>query len=562
LSGVVFFAFAIIVLRLFQVQVLDHHNYVALAEDQYGFYDKVIPKRGKIFFKDEYSSELYPAAVNKKMNLIYAVPREIKNPGETADTLTKILEVDWEELFKTLNKPDDSYEIIQRKVDDGLAEKIRELNIKGIKTAPEDWRYYPGDSLAANVLGFVGYKDESKIGQYGVEGYYQNELAGEAGIIGSESGSILGKIVGGEPNFGTSRDGDDLVLTIDHTVQFTVEKKLKETIEKFGAESGSAIIMDPKTGAIMAMAQQPDYDPNKYFETEDLNYFINTNARGLYEPGSVIKPITMAMAVDLNKITPETTYLDKGAVGIKGWTIYNSDGKAYGEQTMTQVLEKSLNTGIVFVQQQIDKKEFHDYLKNFGFDVPTGVGVEEEIKGDLSNLDNSKVDVNYANAAFGQGIMMTPIEILTAISAIANDGKLMKPYLVEKFIYADGGETEVSPQVVRQAISPRAANLTAAMMVSVVKNGHSRGARVKGYHFAGKTGTAQVAKKDGRGYDPDQSIHTFVGFGPVPNPRFAMLIRLDNPTEVRFAADSTSRFFRETMKFLVDYYNIPPDVQN
>jgi len=559
LSGAVFLAFAVVVLRLFQVQVLDHHNYVALAENQYGFYDKVVPKRGRIFFKDKYSSELYPAAVNKKMNLIYAVPREIKNPGEATDTLTKFLEIDQEKLFKILNKPDDSYEIVKHKVDDGLAEKIEKLNIKGIRTAPESWRYYPGGSLGANILGFVGYKGGDKIGQYGVEGYYQKELAGQAGIVNPESKSILSKITGERPNFNISRGGDDIVLTIDHTVQFLVDKKLKETMEKFGAESGSAIVMNPQTGAILAMTQYPTYNPNQYSEVEDLNYFINTDVRGLYEPGSVMKPITMAIAIDDNKVSPETTYLDKGVVKIGGWNIYNSDGKAHGKQTMTNVLEKSLNTGIVFVQRQIGKEKFRSGLKNFGLDTLTGIEIEEEIKGDLSNLDNLEVDVNFANAAFGQGIMVTPIEMLTAISAIANDGKMVKPRLVEKFIRFDGKEIEVPPQVVRQVVSPRAANLTAAMMVSVVENGHSRGARVKGYHFAGKTGTAQVAKKDGRGYDPDRSIHTFIGFGPMPNPCFVMLIRLDNPTEVRFAADSTSRFFREIMKFLVDYYNIPPD---
>ncbi len=558
MSGAFFLAFAVVVLRLFQIQILDHHNYVALAEDQYGFYDKVIPKRGKIFFQDKYSSELYLAAVNKKMNLIYAVPREIKNCGEAAEKLAEVLEIDREELSKTLNKPDDSYEIIRRKVDDGMAEKVRELKIRGIKTAPEDWRYYPGDSLAANVLGFVGYKGNDKIGQYGTEGYFQKELAGQIGFGSLKSENILSKITGGESNFKTSRDGDDIVLTIDHTVQFIADKKLKETIEKFGAESGSVIIMNPKTGAILAMAQQPSYNPNKYFETKDLNHFINTNVRELYEPGSVMKPITMAIAIDDNKVSPETTYFDKGVVKIKGWRIYNSDSKAHGEQTMTNVLEKSLNTGIVFVQQQIGKEKFRSGLKNFGLDTLTGVEIEEEIKGNLSNLDNLKIDVDFANAAFGQGIMITPMEMLTAISVIANDGKMVKPRLVERFIHSDGEEFEVSPQVIRQVISPRAANLTMAMMVSVVENGHSRGARVKSYRFAGKTGTAQVAKKDGRGYDPDRTIHTFVGFGPVPNPQFAMLIRLDNPTAVRFAADSTSRFFREMMKFLVDYYNIPP----
>ena len=287
-----------------------------------------------------------------------------------------------------------------------------------------------------------------------------------------------------------------------------------------------------------------------------MSVFLNSSIHNVYEPGSIQKPITMAIGLDLGKISPSTTYIDKGIIKIDGWTIRNSDGKSNGKQNMTQVLEKSLNTGSIFIQQQTEKGDFYNYLKLFKLNELTGIEIKGEAKGNLSNLDDRK-DISYATASYGQGISVTPLAILTAISSFANDGKLMKPYIVSEFIGADGYSEKNEPRVVSQVVSPKTASLVSAMMISVIRNGHAKQAGVSGYKLAGKTGTAQIPKKDGRGYEEDKTIHTFVGFGPIPNPKFSILVKLDSPANAPYAADTVAAVFSELSRELINYYNIP-----
>ena len=556
LSAVVIALFLVVLLKLFQVQIVNHNFYKVLAQNQHEFFEKIIPKRGEIFINDAYSDKIYPLAVNKELNLIYAVPKNIINKKETAVKLAELLEMNEDEVFKIINKKDDPYEVIKRKVQDEVAEKIKNKNIIGIKISSEIVRYYPGNHLAANVIGFLGYAGHEKIGQYGIEGYYNERLEGTMGFLELEKDSSGKWITFGSKSSQSPKDGDDIILTIDQTIQYISETKLEEAIIKYGAESGNLIVMDPKTGAIIAMAQYPSYNPNEYFKEEDMSVFLNSGIHNLYEPGSIQKPITMAIGLDLGKVNPNTTYLDKGVVKIDGWTIRNSDNKSNGKQNMTQVLEKSLNTGAIFVQQQVEKNDFYNYLKLFKLNELTGIEIRGEVRGSLSQL-NDKKDINYATASYGQGISVTPLAILTAISSFANDGKLMKPYVVSEFVGADGNSEKNEPKIVSQVVSPRTASLVSAMMTSVIRNGHAQQAGVDGYKFAGKTGTAQVPKKDGKGYEEDKTIHTFVGFGPIPNPRFSILVKLDYPTNAPYAANTVAPVFSEMSRELVNYYNIP-----
>jgi len=557
LIGLVIIIFFIIFLRLFQLQVIKHDFYKALAQDQHEFFQKTIPKRGEIFIKDLYSEKFYPLAVNKELNVVYAAPKNIENKKEAADKLAEMLEIGSEEIFNIVNKKDDPYEVIKNKVTDDVAEKIKNENMAGIRTAPEIVRYYPGNYLAANIVGFLGYQGDKKTGQYGIEGYYNDRLEGTMGFLEIEKDAFGNWISFGLKSSEAPKDGDDIILTIDHTIQYISEKKIAEAVEKSGAERGDLIVIDPKTGSIIALAQYPSYNPNEYSKEKDMGVFLNPSIYSVYEPGSVQKPITLAIGIDLGKISPNTTYFDTGAVKIDGWTINNSDGKANGEQTMIEVLEKSLNTGTVFAANQIDKNDFYRYLKNFGFDELTGIEVAGEAKGSISNLKEKK-DINYATASFGQGISTTPLAMLNAISSFANGGKLMKPHIVSEFISADGSSEKVEPQIIRQVVSEKTANLISAMMVSVVENGHAKKAKINGYKFAGKTGTAQIPKKDGRGYEADATIHTFIGFGPVPNSRFSILVKLDKPTSSLWAEGTVVPVFKELVQELVNYYNIPP----
>lgn len=548
--------FFIILFRIFQVQVIKHNFYSALAQDQHEFFENIFPKRGEIFIKDAYSDNVYPLAVNKEFNLVYAVPVNIEDKRETAKKLFEVLGMKEDKVFNIINKENDPYEIVKHKVCDEIADKIKNENIPGIAVTSEMLRYYPGDYLAANVVGFLGYKENKKIGQYGVEEYYNEKLEGKMGFLKLEKDASGKWISFGLKNMQNPKDGDDIVLTIDQTIQYISEKKLEDAVKKYKAESGNLIVMNPKTGAIIAMAQYPSYDPNEYFKEEDMSVFLNSNIHNVYEPGSVQKPITVAIGIDLGKINPNTTYIDEGSLKIDGWTISNSNRKKNGKQNMIQVLEKSLNTGAVFIQQQIDKDDFYKYLKKFGLDELTGIEISGEVKGNLSNLKKKK-EINYATASFGQGISVTPLEILTAISSFANDGKLMKPYIVDEFIHPDGSSEKVKPKFVRQVVSAKTANLVSAMMVSVIDNGHAQQAKIDGYKFAGKTGTSQIPKKEGRGYEKDKTIHTFIGFGPISNPKFSILVKLDSPKAL-YAANTTAHVFKDMALELINYYNIPP----
>lgn len=557
LSFVAIFMFCVILFRLFQIQIVKYEFYKALAQDQHEFFQKTFPRRGEIFIRDKYSKQLYPLAVNKELNLIYAAPKDIKNKKEIAAKLSAILEMEESEVNNIISKPDDPYEVIKNKVQDDMAENIIQEKIFGIGVAPEIFRYYPGEQLAANVVGFVGFEGNKKVGQYGIERYYNSRLEGSLGFLELEKDASGNWISFGLKNAKLPKDGEDIILTIDQTIQYIAEKKLDEAAEKCGAESGNIIIIDPKSGAIIAMAQYPSYNPNEYQNQEDMRIFLNSNVHNVYEPGSIQKPITMAIGIDLKRVNPTTTYIDEGLIKIDGWTISNSTPKKNGKQNMIQVLEKSLNTGAVFVQQEIGKKDFYNYLKNFGLNQTTGIEISGESQGNLSNLE-TKSDINYATASYGQGISVTPIGMLTAISSFANEGKLMKPHIVEELIRSDGSSEKIEPVVVRQVVSSRTANLISAMMVSVIENGHTKKAKIDGYKFAGKTGTAQVPKKEGGGYEKNKTVHTFVGFGPIPNPRFSILVKLDNPQNGIWAESTVGPVFKELSRELVNYYNIPP----
>ena len=557
LIALVILLFFLIVSRVFHIQIIKNDFYKALAQNQHEFFSKTMPRRGEIFIKDIYSDRLYPLAVNQELSTVYVVPKYIQDKKDVSDRLSELLELDSDDLYNKINKKEDPFEAIKDKVSDELVERIKSEEIEGVYFMPEITRYYPGNSLASNIIGFLGYGEEKREGQYGIEGYYNERLEGKMGFLEIEKDASGNWISFGLKSSQSPKDGSSIILTIDRTIQYVAEKKLKNAIELYDAVKGDVIIMDPRTGEIIALAQYPNYNSNEYFKEEDMSVFLNSGIHNLYEPGSIQKPITMAIGIDLGKISPSTTYIDEGYLKVDDWTIRNSDGKANGKQSMTEVLEKSLNTGTIFVAQKINKDDFYNYLSNFGLDQLTGIEIAGEARGNLLNLKNQK-DISYATASYGQGISVTPLAILSAISVFANDGKLMKPYIVSEFINADDTREKNKPIPLRQVVSSRTANIISAMMVSVIENGHATQAKVKGYNFAGKTGTAQIPKKDGRGYEEDKTIHTFVGFGPMPNPKFAILIKLDEPRNAPFAANTTAIVFKELAEVLVNYYNIPP----
>ncbi len=557
----VFLVTLVLVFRLFTLQILKYDFYKGLAANQHQISKTLFPERGEIFIKDRFydsdeSSQLFPLAINRDYFMAYAVPKDIEDKERVVELLTPLLELDEEALREKIYKRNDPYEPLEHKLSSETADKIRELNIEGIELISEKWRYYSAGDFASHILGFVGYSGDQKTGQYGVEGYYNQELGGEYGFLEGETDTKGRLIAIAKRYLQPAEDGADIILTLDPNIQFFIAEKLNEVAEYLEAEGGTIIVMNPKTGAIKALANWPSFNPNEYSDAKDVNVFLNPAISHVFEPGSIFKPVTMAIALDRKLLTPNTVYEDKGFVKVGVSTIRNSHDEPEGIQTMTQVLEKSLNTGAVFVQQLIRKSVFRDYLEKFGFSAKTEIDLEGEVSGNLSNL-KSKRDIEFATASFGQGIAVTPIELVAALGAIANNGNLVRPYIVEKFVYSNGKEETVKPEKIRQVISSETADELTKMLVSVVENGYGSKAAVPGYFIAGKTGTAQVPDLETGTYS-DKTIHSFGGFFPAFDPEFIVLVKLDNPQKIRFAADSVGPVFGEIAEYILSYYEIPP----
>jgi stage V sporulation protein D (sporulation-specific penicillin-binding protein) len=556
LLGLVTAFILLIGFRMFNLQVLNHEYYAAMASDQHGLDKTLQAGRGEIYLSSSGGKEPVLAATNITKQIVYAVPKEIQDPNGTAAKLAAALNIPVTDILTQL-VGDGSYAVIKKQVDDETAKVVKDMNLLGIGFEPEIVRYYPERNLASHVLGFLGFKGDSRVGQYGVEGNFQQELAGSNGIVGLEK-DVAGRwITVASRNFVPAQNGANIFLTIDSAIQYKAQEVLKRTVEEQEAFQGSVIVVNPKTGAVLALANYPDFDPNEYNKVPDVSFYSNAALAANYEPGSVFKPITMAAAIDAGKVTPETTYEDTGAVEMDDFKIRNSDGKANGIMSMTQVLEKSLNTGMVFVEQQMGHDKFRDYVKNFGFGKKTGIELPNEVLGNLDNLQK-KGNIFFATASYGQGISVTPIQLIEAYTALANGGKMMKPYVVDRMVYPDGQEEKTGPEKVSQAIDSKTAAQITSMLVNVVENGHGKRAAVPGYYIAGKTGTAQVAYTDRVGYDPSKNIGSFIGYGPVDNPQFLMLVRIDHPKNVNFAESTAAPAFGEIASFILNYLQIPP----
>ncbi len=555
-----FFIFGMLVVgKLFILQVIKSEKYEDRAMLQRLVNRDLIPARGEIFLRDkEHGGQLQPLATNKEFDVIYAVPEEVDNPYVTATVLADKLGFDSsgkEALIAKLSKENDKYEHIARKIDKNIVEDVKKLNLKGIYIGKETGRYYPNNSFASAILGFVGWKDKERVGMYGLEGYNNDALAGIKGHVTAEYDG-RGNVIGVAKNeIEQAVNGESFVLTIDKFIQEMSCKSLKEAVEANSAENGAVIIMDPKTGAIRAMCSYPDFDPNNYAEVSDASAYNNITIHNAYEPGSVFKPITMSIALNEKKITPTTTYNDTGVFEIEEYKIKNSDGLGHGIQTMTEVLEKSLNTGAIFAAQQVDRKKFREYIENFGFGSLTGIPLNTEASGNIKSLGKNHF-LYTATASFGQGITVTPLQLVAAFGVLANGGALMKPYIIEETLHNDLTSTKTEPEVVRQILSPETATTVSAMMVSVIKSGYGKRAGVEGYNIAGKTGTAQITNPYTGKYYENQFNHTFVGFGPVENPRFVMVTYLSKPKNGKFAESTAAPLFGTIAKQLFQYYQI------
>jgi len=506
--------------NLYRLQIEKGAYYVSKVKAMEEINTELQLRRGQIFITDRSGTQI-PVALNKDYPVIFVAPSEVSDPKTLSSEIAGPLGLDKAVLEKTIkDNAKSSFRLLIDKATPEQISFVTENRPEGIHIDAKQYRFYPYQKLASQLIGFVGVNKDTSgpVGLYGLEKFYNSEL----------------------------EKGNDVHLTIDRNIQAQAEQILGATMAKYGATGGTALVEDPITGTILALVNVPGFDPNNYgaFPIKD---FLNPAVSSIYEPGSVFKPFTMSAGIDLGVITPQTTYTDKGYVTLDGWTIHNAEDKVWGKITMTNVIEHSVNTGAVFVEQQIGRSNFYDYMKKFGFDEKTGIDLTDEVTGSIQKLTDPRTkEVNFATISFGQGVAVTPIQLISAFSSIANGGLLMRPYM--------NGDT--APYVVRRIMSGETSNEVTKMLISTVDKAFV--AAIPQYNVAGKTGTAYIPDFEKGGYS-EQMIHTFVGFAPASNPRFVILMKLDKPQVGELAGLTVVPAFRELAQFILNYYNITPD---
>jgi len=562
----------IIIFRLFYWQFLSG---LRSTQDSSLKESEIPASRGEI-----YSSDGFPLVTNQEAFLIYAKPHELdKKAQDIAKTLAPDLisekyatnpaglneeelkkkedeiKQKMEELTKKLENKNLFWVQLARKVPLKVKEKIEKSKITGIEFERDEKRFYPEASMAAQLLGFVGFdKFGSDVGYFGLEGHWDRHLRGKNGRLGQEQDPhglpiLVGQYKRIEPKKGTA-----LTLSIDRTIQFIVEEKLKNAVEKYGAKDGTVIIADPQEGTILAMATYPTYNSQLRIEFDEKLY-KNTAVADTFEPGSTFKVIAMAAALDLSAVDPSTKCtICTGPQKIGGFEISTWNKKYYPNSTMAEVIEHSDNVGMTFVSEKLGIDKFYDYIIKFGFGKRTGIDLQEEQAGSVRDKDQWR-PIDVATASFGQGIAVTPIQMVQAIGAIANGGKLISPRIVTE-IKQNEKEEKTKPENAKQIVSTKTASQITEMMVNAVEKGEARAFVPKGYRIAGKTGTAQIPIAGH--YDPDKTIASFVGFAPAEKPKFVMLVRFTEPSSSPFGSETAAPTFFSIAKDLFNHFGIPP----
>jgi stage V sporulation protein D (sporulation-specific penicillin-binding protein) len=572
IAACIFLFSMLLIIKLYSLQIIHNEDFRDRADRQYQRPANAF-NRGTIYFTDKGGNQI--SAATLKTGFILAInPKTLQLNGTIDATYSKLLTVlpdlKSDDYYPRANKIGDTYEELMKQVDEDKGTKISALKLQGVTLYKDKWRYYPGGELAAHVLGFMAYKGNDIAGRYGLERSYESTLKREnddvyvnffAELFSNIKQSVKGDLQG------------DVVTTIEPRTQAYVEDTLKNITKQYSSDRSGAILMDPVTGEIVAMAEYPTFDPNDFKSETHPEIFRNDMVESVNEMGSIIKPLTMAVGIDLNKVHASSTYNDTGSVTSDGRTIYNFDKKGRGVITLQTALSQSLNTGFAYVAKQVGNKALTDYFKNFGLGTKTGIDLPNEATGLVDNL-NSPRDIEHFTASFGQGIAITPIQVVRAFSAIANGGTLVTPHVVKRVDYRVGVSKDIkgnasagaspigdptakaSPniRVIRQGTSKEVTD----MMVYNVDNALLKGtAKNLRYSVAAKTGTAQIAVKGG--YSDNEYLHSFIGYLPAYNPKFLVFMYTINPHGVNYASETLAKPFIDMTKFLINYYQLPPD---
>ncbi len=546
----------LIILKLFFLQIIQNEQFEKRIDGQYNSKQAILD-RGDIFLSRKDGSLVSAANVSSGFKLAMSPSKISENAEAIYQAIKPIVDIPQDVFFAKSEKKNDPYEELATRLTKEQADKIRALNLTGILVEPDTWRFYSGDSLASHTLGFLAYKGDTRVGQYGLERFYEKTL------LRPRSNTYLNFFAEVFSNIRESFSDDgphgDIVTTIEPTVQNALESEIHTAREKWNADEAWGIIINPKTGEIYALSGAPDFNLNSFGSVSDPSIYRNAFVESVFEMGSVIKPLVMAAALDAGVLTPQTTYFDAGVVTVNKKQIMNFDKQARGLSTMQTVLDQSLNTGMVFVENKLGHDRFRSYMKAYGIGEKTGIDLPNETSGLIKNIDSPR-DIEYANASFGQGIALTPIATARAFSVIANGGNLVVPHFVKQIRYETGlSKMPEYPYTRTGIIKPETSETITRMLIHVFESYDQGAHKMEHYSIATKTGTAQVARENGKGYYEDRHLHSFFGYFPAYDPKFLVFMFIKNPHGAKYASQTLIPPFINITKFLLNYYVVSPD---
>ena len=542
----------VLVWRLYTLQVLDTTRYQQLADDERHAQIPIAPSRGALL-----DTNGNPLVVSVRYDSVYVLGTLVggaDRADKLATTLSPILGVPAADLRAAIDPASSRPLVLKSGVPSAVAAQVQQLALPGVYLDSEPRREYPEGSLAAQALGFVG---RDYTGLTGLELSYDQELAGTPGVIDTEKDTAGQEIALGRRLLTAPRQGSDLVLTLDRYVQRVAERLLNQAVMDNHATGGLILVMEPRTGNILAAANNPTYSltADEVYNPRQADRYKAKIVTDQYEPGSTLKTITMSAAIDQGLVTPSTTMNDTGVAVVAGSTIRNWNGAANGTSTMTDVLIHSSNVGMTWVSGVLGADRLYEYFARYGFGQPTGLRLPGEVGGTVrTNHDAGWTRVDQATNAYGQGIAVTPVQLLQSVAVLANDGQLVRPRLV-RAIRGPDGPREMAPEVERQVISPKTAHTMLQMMVAVHEQPDLKAYRVAGYHIAAKTGTADTPTNVG--YNTALTIGSLVAVFPADAPRFAVLIRLDGPEKL-YGGLVAAPVLKDLAQELLTYYRVPP----
>lgn len=537
------FFFIGILIKLFYIQVIDPN---AFKTDDYLKTRKTMPERGRILDRNN-----QPLVLNQDNYQLFLEPKKMVDREQLIESLNKALSIDKASLEAKIDETK-QWLALKSNLSRDKKTEVESFKIKGIGFEESFKRYYPESSLAAHLLGFVGKNTEGKdVGYFGIEGFYNQDLAGLPGFFKTERDLLGRPIFIGTQEKIEPENGRDLTLTIDRSIQAITKNKLMEGLEKYDAKEGCIIVADPKNLQILSLVCLPDFDLDQYYLFSEA-YFKNPSISDLYEPGSTFKPLIMAAALEEKAVKPDEIYNEEGPITIGEYTIRTWNNKYEGKISMTRILEKSSNVGMVYVGQKLGEEKLYRYLKKYGFGEKTGVDLQGEASGFIKHKE-TWYPIDYATVSFGQGIAITPIQMLRAFTVLINGGNLFKPYVV-KAMQNEGNKKEVEPKLKGKIISKKTSEIIKEMLIAAVENGEVKWAKPKNMSVGGKTGTAQIPIAGH--YDPTKTITSFIGFAPAQNPRFIALVVLKEPKSSQWGAETAGPLFFNLAKELYIYYNI------